>query len=72
MTINTTRISLSFVVLVAVATTLSILGGEWYTDDVPELGGKETAHGTRGKWILEFAELASIVPRIAAGSSPAD
>lgn len=39
---------------------LNILGGEWYCDDVAELGTKDAPLGTRGKWILEFAELDSI------------
>jgi predicted P-loop ATPase len=42
------------------STVFSILGGEWYSDDVAELGTKDAALGTRGKWILEFAELDSI------------
>jgi predicted P-loop ATPase len=39
---------------------LRLLGGEWYTDDVAELTSKDAPLGTRGKWILEFAELDSI------------
>lgn len=39
---------------------LRILGGDWYSDDVAELGTKDAPLGTRGKWVLEFAELDSI------------
>jgi hypothetical protein len=39
------------------STLLAILGGEWYSDDVADLTTKDAPLGTRGKWILEFAEL---------------
>jgi predicted P-loop ATPase len=42
------------------STALRVLGGDWYSDDVAELGTKDAPIGTRGKWILEFAELDSI------------
>jgi predicted P-loop ATPase len=42
------------------STLLQILGGEWYSDDVADLSTKDAALGTRGKWILEFAELDTI------------
>ncbi|HKD07761.1 MAG TPA: VapE domain-containing protein [Bryobacteraceae bacterium] len=42
------------------STTLRILGGDWYTDDVAELTSKDAAIGTRSKWIIEFAELDAI------------
>jgi hypothetical protein len=42
------------------STALSILGGEWYSDDLAQLGNKDAALGTRGKWIIELAELDSI------------
>jgi hypothetical protein len=45
------------------STALRILGGVWYSDDVAELGTKDAPLGTRGKWILEFAELDSISGR---------
>jgi predicted P-loop ATPase len=38
----------------------ALLGGEWYTDDVAELDTKDAPLGTRGKWIIEFAELDSM------------
>jgi len=36
---------------------LSILGGEWFTDELAELGSKDSAMQLRGKWIVELAEL---------------
>jgi predicted P-loop ATPase len=36
---------------------LKTLGGDWYTDEMSELGSKEAAIQTRGIWIIELAEL---------------
>jgi predicted P-loop ATPase len=39
---------------------LSVLGGEFYTDDISDLGTKDSAMQSAGVWIVELAELASI------------
>ena len=41
------------------STALSVLGGEFYTDDIAELGTKDAAMQNAGVWIVELAELAS-------------
>jgi predicted P-loop ATPase len=38
---------------------LRLLGGEWFTDDLPDLGTKDAAFQLRGVWIVEISELAS-------------
>ncbi len=43
------------------STVCRILGGEWYSDHLPELGsGKETAQHLRGKWLIEIPELQAL------------
>lgn len=42
------------------STALRTLAGSWFTDEIAELGSKDAAMQTRGVWIIEFAELASI------------
>jgi predicted P-loop ATPase len=42
------------------STAFSILGGEFYTDDIADLGTKDAALGTAGVWIVELAELAAM------------
>ena len=37
-----------------------ILGGEFYSDDIAELGTKDAALGTAGTWIVELAELSAM------------
>ncbi|MGI9071023.1 MAG: VapE domain-containing protein [Bryobacteraceae bacterium] len=39
------------------STALRILGGEWFSDEVGEIGNKDTLLQIRGKWIIELAEL---------------
>jgi predicted P-loop ATPase len=39
------------------STALEILGGEFYSDDIAELGTKDAALGTAGAWIIELSEL---------------
>jgi predicted P-loop ATPase len=39
------------------STSLNILAGEWFCDEMPELGSKDAALQMRGKWIIELAEL---------------
>lgn len=42
------------------STAVKVLGGEWYTDEIAELGTKDSAIQLRGAWIIEIAELASL------------
>jgi predicted P-loop ATPase len=42
------------------STVFSILGGKWFSDDIPELHGKAAAEAVGGIWILEIAELAAM------------
>ena len=39
------------------STLLSILGGDWYTDEVAEFGTKDANVGLLGVWIIELPEL---------------
>lgn len=39
------------------STALRIMAGEWFTDDVEDLGSKDSAMQAHGVWIVEFAEL---------------
>lgn len=39
---------------------LCILGGDWFSDDMPDLHSKDAAINLRGKWIIELGELAAI------------
>jgi predicted P-loop ATPase len=39
------------------STALRTLAGEWFSDDMPELGSKDAALQTRGVWIIELSEL---------------
>ena len=39
---------------------MEILGGEFYSDDIADLGAKDAAIGTAGVWIVELAELAAM------------
>ena len=41
------------------STALAALGGEFFTDDISELGTKDAAMQNAGVWIIELAELAS-------------
>jgi len=42
------------------STVFQILGGEFYSDDIADLGTKDAALGTTGAWIIELAELAAM------------
>lgn len=39
------------------STALKALGGEWFTDEIGELGSKDAAMSIAGRWIIEFGEL---------------
>lgn len=39
---------------------LQILGGEWFTDDLDEMGGKDSKMQAGNAWIIELAELDSM------------
>jgi predicted P-loop ATPase len=42
------------------STALSVLGGEWFTDELGDLDSKDASMQTHGVWIIEIAELSSI------------
>jgi predicted P-loop ATPase len=42
------------------STALRVLAGEWFTDEIEDLGSKDAAMQTRGVWIIELAELDSM------------
>jgi predicted P-loop ATPase len=42
------------------STALRTLGGDWFTDEIADLGSKDAAMQTRGVWIIELAELDSM------------
>lgn len=39
------------------STALRILGGEWFTDELAEMGSKDSAVQAQGAWIIEISEL---------------
>jgi predicted P-loop ATPase len=42
------------------STALKVLAGAWFTDEIADLGSKDSAMQTRGVWIIEIAELDSM------------
>jgi predicted P-loop ATPase len=42
------------------STALKTIAGDWFTDEIAELGSKDAAMQTRGVWIIEIAELDSM------------
>jgi putative DNA primase/helicase len=42
------------------STVFNVLGGRWFTDQIPDLRSKDAALQLAGIWIVEFAELAAI------------
>ena len=39
------------------STALGVLGGEWFSDQMPEIGTKDSSLALAGVWILELAEM---------------
>lgn len=39
------------------STALRVLAGDWFTDDIAEIGTKDSSMQLQGKWIVEIAEL---------------
>lgn len=42
------------------STTLAKMGGEWFSDSVPTLVGKEALESIQGSWLIELGELAGL------------
>lgn len=42
------------------STALRIIAGDWFTDEIADLGSKDAAMQTRGVWIIEISELDSM------------
>jgi predicted P-loop ATPase len=42
------------------STALKTIAGEWFTDEISDLGSKDAAMQTRGVWVIELAELDSL------------
>jgi predicted P-loop ATPase len=42
------------------STALKTIAGDWFTDEIAELGSKDAAMQTRGVWVIEIAELDSM------------
>ena len=42
------------------STAFRALGGEWFTDDMPEMHSKDAAQAAAGVWIIELSELNAI------------
>lgn len=42
------------------STALRVLGDPWFTDQIPDLGSKDSSQAMSGVWILELAELSAV------------
>lgn len=42
------------------STTLAKMGGDWFSDSVPTLAGKEAIESIQGSWLIELGELAGL------------
>lgn len=42
------------------STAFNVLGGQWFTDDMSDMGSKDSKQEMQGVWIMELAELSSI------------
>ena len=41
----------------------TLVGDDWFTDQIADLGTKDSCQDLRGKWVIELSELSAIRPR---------